>query len=90
MTGCLGAALMSGVAAGASTDLESWAAEIVTVARDFSPDPADADRLDQLHAVYRSTYRALEEHFADLRRISSHRSGGSGGTFSPRVARASG
>ena len=70
---------MSGVAAGASTDLESWAAEIVTVAREFSPDPADADRLDQLHAVYRSAYRALEEHFADLRRVSSHRDVEDGG-----------
>ncbi len=70
---------MSGVAAGVSTELESWAAEIVTVAREFSPDPADADRLDQLHAVYRSAYRALEEHFADLRRVSSLRDVADGG-----------
>ena len=70
MTGCLGAALMSGVAAGASTDLESWAADVVTVARTYDPDPDAVERFDQLHAVYRSTYRALEQRFADLRRIS--------------------
>ena len=66
MTGCLGAALMGGVAAGAATDLESWAAEVVTVARTFSPDPAGADRFDALHAVYRDTYRALVDRFTDL------------------------
>jgi xylulokinase len=71
MTGCLGAALMAGVAAGATTDLESWAADVVTVDREFTPDPAAADRFDGLHAIYRSTYRALEERFADLRRLSS-------------------
>ena len=69
MSGCLGAALMGGVAAGTATELESWAAEIVTVARSFGPDPASADRFDQLHDVYRSTYQALESRFTDLRRI---------------------
>jgi xylulokinase len=70
MTGCLGAALMAGAAAGATTNLESWAAEVVTVARAYTPDQAGADRLDSLHAVYRSTYRALEERFVDLRVLS--------------------
>jgi xylulokinase len=71
MTGCLGAALMAGVAAGASSDLESWAADVVTVARQFAPDPAGADRLDALHAIYRSTYHALEDRFVELRHASS-------------------
>jgi xylulokinase len=66
MTGCLGAALMGGVAAGAATDLESWAADVVTVARTFTPDPAGADRFDVLHAVYRETYAALIDRFTDL------------------------
>lgn len=71
MTGCVGAALMSGVAAGATRDLESWAADVVAVAREFTPDPAGADRFDGLHAVYRSTYAALEPLFVDLRHLSS-------------------
>jgi xylulokinase len=69
MTGCLGAALMAGIAAGAADDLESWAAELVTVAREFTPDPAAADRLDGLHGVYRATYRALEDQFEALGRL---------------------
>jgi xylulokinase len=71
MTGCLGAALMAGVAAGASSDLESWAADVVTVARQFDPDPAGADRFDAFHAIYRSTYHALEDRFVELRHASS-------------------
>lgn len=70
MTGCVGAAMMAGIAAGAADDLEAWAAQLVTVAREFSPDPAAADRLDGLHDVYRATYRALEDQFAALRRLS--------------------
>ena len=66
MTGCVGAALMAGVAAGAADDLEAWAAEIVNVAHVFAPDPDGADRLDGLHAVYRATYQALEEQFRAL------------------------
>ena len=65
-TGCLGAALMGGVAAGLADDLESWAEESVTVARAFTPNDAAADRLDRLHAVYRATYRALEQRFVEL------------------------
>ena len=71
--GCLGAALMGGVAAGAATDLESWAADVVTVARTFTPDPAAADRFDALHAVYRDTYTALETRFTDLAAFSPPR-----------------
>ena len=66
MTGCVGAALMAGVAAGAADDLEAWATEVVNVARVFAPDPDGADRLDGLHAVYRATYRALEDQFRTL------------------------
>jgi xylulokinase len=66
MTGCLGAALMGGVAAGVAQDLESWAADVVQVARTFSPDAAGADRFDSLHAVYRDTYAALVDRFTDL------------------------
>jgi len=69
MTGCVGAAIMAGIAAGAGDDLEAWAAELVTVAREFSPDPAAADRLDGLYDVYRATYRALEDQFVALRRL---------------------
>ena len=69
MTGCVGAALMSGVAAGVTSDLESWAAGVVIVAGEFVPDPAGADRLDGLHAVYRSTYVSLAERFVDLSRL---------------------
>ncbi len=72
MTGCLGAALMGGVAAGAATDLESWAADVVTVARTFTPNEADADRFDALHAVYRDTYTALVDRFTDLAAFSRH------------------
>ena len=61
MTGCVGAALMAGVAAGTADDLESWAAKLVTVAREFSPDAAAADRFDGLHDVYRATYEALTD-----------------------------
>ena len=70
MTGCIGAALMAGVAAGTSTDLESWAADVVTVAREYTPDPAGAERFDGLHAIYRSTYRSLEARFTELRHLS--------------------
>jgi xylulokinase len=70
MTGCIGAALMAGVAAGASTDLESWAADVVAVAREYTPDPAGADRFDGLHTIYRSTYRSLEARFTELRHLS--------------------
>jgi xylulokinase len=66
MTGCLGAALMGGVAAGAAADLESWAADVVTVARTFTPDAAGADRFDALHVVYRDTYAVLVDRFTDL------------------------
>jgi xylulokinase len=66
MTGCLGAALMGGVAAGAATDLEAWAANVVTVARTFIPDPAGVDRFDSLHSIYRDTYAALVGRFTDL------------------------
>ena len=66
LTGCVGAALMAGVAAGAADDLEAWATEIVNVAHVFAPDPDGADRLDGLHAVYRATYQALEEQFRAL------------------------
>jgi hypothetical protein len=38
----------------------------VNVARVFAPDPDGADRLDGLHAVYRATYRALEDQFRAL------------------------
>jgi xylulokinase len=71
MTGCLGAALMAGAAAGATNDLESWAAEVVTVARRYEPDPVAADRLDGLHAIYRATYRSLEDQFIGLRHLST-------------------
>ena len=73
MTGCLGAALMGGVAAGAAGDLESWAASVVDVARSFTPDRDDADRFDQLHAIYRSTYDALTDRFVELGAVSSGR-----------------
>lgn len=69
MTGCVGAALMAGVAAGAADDLETWAGELVTIGREFTPDPAAADRFDGLHEVYRATYRALEDQFVALRRL---------------------
>jgi xylulokinase len=68
MTGCLGAALMAGVAAGATDDLESYAAAAVTISGEYRPNAAAADRLDVLYAVYRATYRALEEQFLSLRR----------------------
>lgn len=71
MTGCVGAALMSGVGAGATSDLEAWADDVVTVAREFVPEPGGADRFDGLHAVYRSTYAALAERFTELHRLSS-------------------
>jgi xylulokinase len=66
MTGCLGAALMGGVAAGAATDLESWAADVVTVARMFTPDAAGADRFDALHPIYRDAYATLVDQFTKL------------------------
>jgi len=66
MTGCLGAALMGGVAAGAATDLESWAESVVEVADRFHPDAAGADRFDHLHAVYRASYDALSDQFTAL------------------------
>jgi xylulokinase len=69
MTGCVGAAIMAGIAAGAGDDLEAWAAELVTVVREFSPDPVAADRLDGMYDVYRATYRALEDQFVALRRL---------------------
>ena len=71
MTGCVGAALMAGVAGGAADDLESWATEIVNVARVFAPDPDGADRLDDLHAVYRATYHALEDQFRALTQLAA-------------------
>jgi xylulokinase len=73
MTGCLGAALMGGVAAGAATDLESWAADVVTVAHTFTPDAAGADRFDVLYAVYRDTYTALVDQFSTLATFSRHK-----------------
>jgi xylulokinase len=70
-TGCVGAALMGGVAAGLANDLESWAAEAVTVARAFTPNDIAADRLDRLHEVYRATYRSLEQRFVELSEVRS-------------------
>jgi xylulokinase len=70
-TGCVGAALMGGVAAGLANDLESWAAEAVTVARAFTPNDIAADRLDRLHEVYRATYRSLEQRFVELSDVRS-------------------
>jgi xylulokinase len=72
MTGCLGAALTGGVAAGAATDLESWAADVVSIARTFTPDATGADRFDSLHAIYRDTYAALVDRFADLAAFARH------------------
>jgi xylulokinase len=66
MTGCLGAALMAGAAAGATDDLEAWAGSAVTVTREYTPDPIAAERLDALHAIYRATYVALLDRFGEL------------------------
>lgn len=71
LTGCVGAALMGGVAAGVETDLESWAARTVAVSGRYEPDAAGAARLDDLHAIYRSTYQALQPQFVALRRARS-------------------
>ena len=68
-TGCIGAALMGGVAAGMADDLETWAAEIVAVGETYEPDRSRADRLDALHGVYRAAYAALVEQFPVLRRL---------------------
>ena len=55
MTGCLGAALMGGVAAGRPATSSRGPPSVVT-SPERSPPIRRADRFDRLHAVYRATY----------------------------------
>jgi xylulokinase len=67
-SGVLGAALMGLVAAGWETDIAAAATHRVRVAEIIEPDPGAGSmaRLDDLHAIYRNTYRALEPLFPRL------------------------
>lgn len=64
--GVLGAALMGGVAAGLGADVPAMAEERARIAATLEPRPEHRARLDDLYAVYRQSYRALEPLFPRL------------------------
>jgi xylulokinase len=57
--GVVGAAALAAVAATLQPDLRSALSDLVIYDRTFEPDPRQADRYDDLFALYRPTYEAL-------------------------------
>lgn len=56
----LGAAVLAGVGAGVYADFEEAVGSTVTVRREFTPDPANAEAYSRGYAVYRGLYESLK------------------------------
>jgi xylulokinase len=68
-TGSFGAALLAAVGAGAYPDIITAADSAVRIDREFFPQAGSRQRYDELYALYRRSYAALETVFADLEKV---------------------
>ncbi len=61
-----GAAILAGAGAGVFASVEEGADALVHVTQTIAPDPANASRYREVHAVYRDLYKDLQERFRAL------------------------
>ncbi|MGH8926604.1 MAG: xylulokinase [Acidimicrobiia bacterium] len=70
-SGCLGAALMGGVASGLNKDIEDWAHRIAAIENVVEPEIEEVERLQELYSIYRDTYDGMHSVFERISRDGS-------------------
>lgn len=70
-SGCLGAALMGGVAGGLNTNIEDWAQRLAAIETVVEPEIDEVERLQELYSIYRDTYDGMQPVFERISRESS-------------------